>query len=57
MYSFDTTTTGMSMYDDIMKKPEYKPLLYTTTVRNPERYKDFMFVLKKFDKEILNENL
>jgi hypothetical protein len=40
-----------------MKKPEYKPLLYTTTVRNPERYKDFMFVLKKFDKEILNDNI
>ena len=24
------------------RKPEYKPLLYTTTIRNPERFKDFM---------------
>ena len=32
---------------------EYKPLLYTTTIRNPERYKDFIFLLKKFDGQIL----
>lgn len=37
------------------RKPEYKPLLYTTTIRNPERYKDFMHILKCFDGEILNE--
>ena len=35
------------------REPEYKPLLYTTTIRNPERYKDFMFLLKKFDGQIL----
>ena len=23
------------------RKPEYKPLLYTTTIRNPERFKEF----------------
>lgn len=34
---------------------EYKPLLYTTTIRNPERYKDFMHILKRFDGEILND--
>ena len=37
-----------------MARPsEYKPLLYTTTVRNPERYKDFIHLLKKFDGQIL----
>lgn len=35
---------------------EYKPLLYTTTIRNPERYKDFMHILKRFNGEILNEH-
>lgn len=38
------------------REAEYKPLLYTTTIRNPERYKDFMNVLKEFDGEILNDN-
>lgn len=37
------------------RNPQYKPLLYTTTIRNPERYKDFMYILKKFDGVILNE--
>ena len=36
------------------RKLEYKPLLYTTTVRNPERYKDFMSLLKKYDGRLLN---
>ena len=35
------------------KELKYKPLLYTTTIRNPERYKDFIFLLKKFDGQIL----
>ena len=35
---------------------KYKPLLYTTTIRNPERFKDFMHILKRFDGEILTEN-
>lgn len=37
------------------REAEYKPLLYTTTIRNPERYKDFMHILKQFNEEILNE--
>lgn len=36
------------------KELKYKPLLYTTTIRNPERYKDFMHILKRFDGETLN---
>lgn len=32
---------------------EYKPLLYTTTIRNPERYKDFMHILKRFVEKFL----
>lgn len=39
------------------KRAEYKPLLYTTTVRNPERYKDFIHLLKKFDGEILTADV
>ncbi|MCD8310181.1 MAG: AlwI family type II restriction endonuclease [Prevotellaceae bacterium] len=39
-----------------MRAPEYKPLLYTTTVRNPERYKDFMHILKKFDNQLLTDS-
>ena len=37
------------------REPEYKPLLYTTTIRNPERYKDFMHILKRFNGKILND--
>lgn len=41
-----------------MAKPaEYKPLLYTTTVRNPERYKDFIHLLKSFDGQILTADI
>lgn len=36
---------------------EYKPLLYTTTVRNPERYKDFIHLLKNFDGQILTSEV
>lgn len=36
---------------------EYKPLLYTTTIRNPERYKDFIFLLKKYDGQILTSEI
>lgn len=38
-----------------MATPRYKPLLYTTTIRNPERYKDFMHILKRYDGEKLTE--
>lgn len=39
------------------RQSEYKPLLYTTTVRNPERYKDFIHLLKKFDGQILTADV
>lgn len=39
------------------RKAEYKPLLYTTTVRNPERIKFNLFILKKFENQILTDEL
>ena len=40
-----------------MEQPaKYKPLLYTTTIRNPERFKDFMHILKRFDGETLTRD-
>ena len=36
---------------------EYKPLLYTTTARNPERLKFFLVVLKEFENQILTDEL
>lgn len=39
------------------RKAEYKPLLYTTTIRNPERVKALLYILKKFNGHILNDNL
>ena len=40
-----------------MAKPEYKPLLYTTTMRNPERLKFMLYILAKFKGQILDDNL
>lgn len=42
-----------------MKKraSEYKPLLFTTTLRNPERLKWFLGVLKNYNGQILDDNL
>ena len=37
-----------------MRKAEYKPLLLTTTMRNPERLKNFLNILKEYDGEVLN---
>jgi hypothetical protein len=41
-YKFNTKTTGMSLYDDIMKKPEYhqyyKGLIYTIEQMSPQEY-------------------
>lgn len=37
--------------------PEYKPLLYTTTMRNPGRLKFMLYVLNKFEGQILNDEL
>jgi len=42
-----------------MKKraSEYKPLLFTTTIRNPERLKWFLGVLKDYDGQVLSNEL
>ena len=40
-----------------MARPEYKPLLYTTTMRNPERLKYMLFILAKFKGQILDDDL
>ena len=37
--------------------PEYKPLLYTTTMRNPGRLKFMLYVLNKFEGQVLNDEL
>ena len=39
------------------RKSEYKPLLLTTTMRNPERLKDFLTVLVEYDGEILSNEI
>lgn len=39
------------------RTPEYKPLLYTTTMRNPGLLKYMLYVLNQFDGQILNDNL
>ena len=39
------------------RKSEFKPLLYTTTVRNPERIKYNLYVLKKYEGQILTNEL
>ena len=36
---------------------EYKPLLYTTTARNPERLKYFVVILKEFENKVLTDQL
>ena len=37
----------------IMRKAEYKPLLFTTTVRNPLRFKYIIEILLSYDGQIL----
>ena len=39
------------------RKLEYKPLLFTTTVRNPTRVKSLLYILKQYDKKILTDDL
>ena len=39
------------------RQSEYKPLLFTTTMRNPERLKDFLTVLKQYDGKILTNDV
>ena len=40
-----------------MSRAKYKPLLFTTTLRNPERLKEFLSVLKRYDGKILTNQL
>ena len=39
------------------RQSTYKPLLFTTTVRNPERMKRLLYILKKFNGKILSSNV
>lgn len=41
----------------MQRKAKYKPLLFTTTMRNPERLKSFLSVLKEYNGKILNNEL
>ena len=41
----------------MLREATYKPLLFTTTLRNPERLKWFLGVLKEYDEQILNDKL
>ena len=36
---------------------EYKPLLFTTTVRNPQRLKGLLWVFKQFDGQKLTDEI
>lgn len=40
-----------------IRKPVYKPLLYTTTVRNPMRVKGLLYILAKYDGQVLTDEL
>lgn len=40
-----------------MAKSEYKPLLFTTTMRNPGRLKQMLYILKKFEGRVLDNAL
>ena len=39
------------------RESEYKPLLFTTTVRSPERLKWFLAILKEYNGQVLNDKL
>jgi hypothetical protein len=39
------------------RMPTYKPLLFTTTMRNPERLKDFLKLFYEYNGEILTDEL
>lgn len=40
-----------------MATAQYKPLLFTTTLRNPERMKDFIKIIASYDGQILTNQL
>ena len=39
------------------RKAKYKPLLFTTTMRNPEQLKSFLSILRKYNGKILDNGL
>lgn len=39
------------------RNPEYKPLLYTTTMRNPGRLKYMLYILNMFEGQVLDDDL
>ena len=39
------------------RKDKYKPLLFTTTMRNPDRIKYFLNILLKYNGQILTDEL
>ena len=39
------------------RKARYKPLLFTTTIRSPDRLKSFLGVLKEYNGQVLDNNL
>ena len=45
------------MPKDDKKQPEYSPLLFTTTLRSPERIKYFLKVIEKYNDQVLDDNL
>lgn len=40
-----------------MKKRKFKPLLFSTTVRNPYRFKRYLYILNNFKGQILTDDL
>ncbi len=47
----------VSIRNIMPRKARYKPLLFTTTVRNPERLKNFLSVLKEYDGQVLKNDV
>ncbi|MCA6070586.1 MAG: AlwI family type II restriction endonuclease [Endomicrobium sp.] len=41
----------------VQKRAEYKPLLFTTTMRNPERLKAFLVVLMEYNEKLLTDSV
>lgn len=41
----------------MQRKAKYKPLLFTTTMRSPERLKGFLSVLKEYNGQVLDNRL
>ena len=39
------------------RAPQFKPLLFTTTMRNPDRMRDFLVVIKQFEGKVLTDGL